>query len=110
MESYILDPTNDPYAAKIDYKDSRKMVGANYSSGATYLYTPMHHYGAIPIDYSRPRLCEFVLRLTNATSGSVGQVTHNVKQSVAFGFTTDFSFQFLHLSVNCLSIVCADKY
>ena len=29
--SFIVDPKHDPFAAKIDYKDSRRMVGANYS-------------------------------------------------------------------------------
>lgn len=61
-----MDPTNDPFAAKIDYLDNRKMVGANYSSEATFLYKPFNHYDAIPRNYDRPRRCSWALRLTNA--------------------------------------------
>jgi hypothetical protein len=41
---------------------------------------------------------------------SVGQVTYNIKQSVAFGFETDFTVQFLHFSKTCESIVCIERY
>ncbi len=65
-DSFIEDPTHDPYAAKIDYKNNRLMVGANYSTEASYLYQPMHHYKAIPRNYARDRRCQFALRLTKA--------------------------------------------
>lgn len=65
-EYFIIEPNHDPYAARIDYKDSRKMVGANYSTKATFLYKPFHHYDVEPRNYDRGRPCEFVLRLTNA--------------------------------------------
>lgn len=82
---------HDPYAAKIDYKDSRRMVGANYSNDATYLFRPYHHYDVIPLNYDRHRRCQYALRLTDADANSVGQVTYKIKQTVAFGFQTDFS-------------------
>jgi hypothetical protein len=47
-DSFIVDPTNDPFAARVDYKDSNRMVGANYSTEATFLYKPFHHYDVIP--------------------------------------------------------------
>lgn len=72
MISFIIDPTNDPYAARLDYKDNRKMVGANYSDLATYLYKPYHHYDVVPLNYDRGRRCQFTLRLTDAKPDSVG--------------------------------------
>ncbi len=42
--SFVIDPTHDPFAAKVDYKDNRRMVGANYTSNATYLFKPYHQY------------------------------------------------------------------
>ena len=72
MNSFIVDPTYDPYAAKIDYVDNRKMMGANYSDDATFLYQPYHHYDVIPSNYDRMRRCHFALRLTDAKANSVG--------------------------------------
>lgn len=109
-EYFIIDPTNDPYAAKVDYKDSRRMVGANYSKEATFLYKPFHHYEVEPRNYDRIRPCHWVLRLTNAAADSMGSVTYNRKQRVIWGFQTDFSIQFLHISKICVSNVCAEKY
>lgn len=40
----------------------------------------------------------------------MGQVTYNIKQSVAFGFETDFSVQFLHMSKECNSTICIERY
>jgi hypothetical protein len=78
-EYFIIDPMHDPFAAKIDYKDSRKMVGANYSKDATFLYKPFHHYDVVSRNYDRGRPCHFTLRLTHAQADSVGQVTYNIK-------------------------------
>jgi hypothetical protein len=109
-EFFIVDPTHDLYAAKIDYKDSHKMVGANYSTDATFLYKPFHHYDAVPRNYDRIRPCHWALRLNNASPNSVGQVTHAEKQLIIWGFQTDFSIQYLHMSKVCLSNICTERY
>jgi hypothetical protein len=105
-----LNPKHDPYASFIDYRDSRKMVGANYSENATYLYKPFHHYDAEPRNYDRDTNCVYTLRLTKAEPNSIGHVTHNVKQRVAFGFETDFSVQMLYPTIVCESNICVERY
>ena len=72
MLSFIVDPKHDPFAAKVDYKDARRMVGANYSSEASFLYKPFHHYDVVSRNYDRDLRCHYVLRLTNAAADSVG--------------------------------------
>jgi hypothetical protein len=86
------------------------MVGAYYSSNATFLYKPFHHYEVHSRDYNRDLRCHYALRLTNAATNSVGQVTYKIKQLVIFGFETDFSVQMLHPSIICESTICVEKY
>ncbi len=63
----------------MDYKENRRMVGANYSDNATFLYKPFHHYDVISRNYDRDLKCVYALRLTNAVPNSIGHVTHKIK-------------------------------
>ena len=92
---YAEQNDNNPYAGEV--------LGGRYTQGVDTLdWIPDSNDTAAPLPHNRTQKCHFAVRLTPPEPNLVSGAIARVKQVVAYGFQTDFTFRVMHVTNRCV--------